>query len=62
MNIFIVLFILLINIVNIFAMYKLLGNDIGKKEKVIFIYDETKENIESKILKLFKQFLELENT
>lgn len=37
MNIFIVLFILLINIVNIFAMYKLLGNDIGKKEKVIFI-------------------------
>lgn len=37
MNIFIVLFILLINVVNIFAMYKLLGNDIGKKEKVIFI-------------------------
>ena len=32
------------------------------EEKVIFIYDETKENIESKILKLFKQFLELENT
>ena len=26
------------------------------EEKVIFIYDETKENIESKILKLFKQF------
>lgn len=33
-----------------------------KEEKVIFIYDENKENIESKILKLFKQFLELENT
>lgn len=32
------------------------------EEKVIFIYDETKENIERKILKLFKQFLELENT
>ena len=37
MNIFIVLFILLINIINIFAMYKLLGKDIGKKEKIIFI-------------------------
>lgn len=35
---------------------------IMNEEKVIFIYDETKENIESKILKLFKQFLELENT
>ena len=35
---------------------------IMKEEKVIFIYDENKENIESKILKLFKQFLELENT
>ena len=32
------------------------------EEKVIFIYDETKENIEDKILKLFKLFLELENT
>ena len=32
------------------------------EEKVIFIYDETKENIENKIIKLFKQFLELENT
>ncbi len=32
------------------------------EEKVIFIYDETKEDIECKILKLFKQFLELENT
>ena len=32
------------------------------EEKVIFIYDETKENIESKILKIFKQFLQLENT
>lgn len=37
MNIFIILFILLINIVNIFAIYKLLGKDIGNKEKVIFI-------------------------
>lgn len=35
---------------------------IMNEEKVIFIYDETKEYIESKILRLFKQFLELENT
>ena len=35
---------------------------IMNEEKVIFIYDQTKENIESKILKIFKQFLELENT
>lgn len=37
MNIFIILFILLINVINIFAMYKLLGKDIGSKEKIIFI-------------------------
>lgn len=37
MNIFIILFILLINVINIFAMYKLLGKDMGSKEKVIFI-------------------------
>lgn len=37
MNIFIILFILLINVINIFAMYKLLGKDIGNKEKIIFI-------------------------
>ena len=32
------------------------------EEKVIFIYDEKKQNIKNKILKIFKQFLELENT
>lgn len=37
MNIFIILFILLLNIVNIVAMYRLLGIDINKKEKIIFI-------------------------
>ena len=37
MNIGIVLFILLINIVNIFTIYKLLGKDLGSKEKIIFI-------------------------
>ena len=33
MNIFIILFILLINVINIFAIYKLLGKDIKNKEK-----------------------------
>ena len=37
MNIFIILFILLINVINIFAIYKLLGKDIKNKEKIIFI-------------------------
>lgn len=37
MNIFIILFILLINVINIFAIYKLLGNGIGRKEKILFI-------------------------
>ena len=35
MNIFIILFILLINVINIFAIYKLLGKDIKNKEKII---------------------------
>ena len=29
-----------------------------QKEDVIFIYDETGENIEDKILKIFKKYLE----
>lgn len=37
MNIFIVIFILILNIVNIFAMYKLLGESVEKKDKLIFI-------------------------
>lgn len=30
----------------------------NKKDNVVFIYDETAENIEDKILKIFKKFLE----
>lgn len=37
MNIFIVIFILILNIVNVFAMYKLLGENVEKKDKIIFI-------------------------
>ena len=37
MNIFIILFILLINVINIFAIYKLLGKDIKNKEKIDII-------------------------
>ncbi len=29
-----------------------------KKDNVIFIYDETEESIEYKILKIFKKYLE----
>lgn len=30
----------------------------NKKDDVVFIYDETAENIEDKILKIFKKYLE----
>lgn len=30
----------------------------NKKNNVVFIYDETAENIEDKILKIFKKYLE----
>ncbi len=30
----------------------------NKKDNVIFIYDETAENIEDKILEIFKKYLE----
>jgi len=31
---------------------------VNKKSDVVFIYDETAENIEDKILKIFKKYLE----
>ena len=31
---------------------------LNKKDDVVFIYDETVENIEEKILKIFKKYLE----
>lgn len=30
----------------------------SKKDDIVFIYDETAENIEDKILKIFKKYLE----
>lgn len=30
----------------------------NKKDDIVFIYDETAENIEDKILKIFKKYLE----
>ena len=34
------------------------GKYMNKKDNVVFIYDETAENIEDKILKIFKKYLE----
>ena len=33
------------------------GKRVTKKDEVVFIYDETAENIEDKILKIFKKYL-----
>ena len=34
------------------------GKRVNKKDDIIFIYDENAENIEDKILKIFKKYLE----